>query len=98
MALARTSSQASSRPQDAPLIILPGAGVNGRTIEPLLSALRQHGLSEVHMSGGRWIDSEMQHRKEGMGMGVGGDGEWGIWRTEEQAVRAVRDALDAADN
>lgn len=38
----------------------------------------------------------MQFRKDGMGMGVGGRGEWGIWRTSEEIVREVRKAVDAA--
>ena len=29
-----------------------------------------------------------------MGMGVGGDGEWGIWRTTEEVVRTVRRIVD----
>jgi copper homeostasis protein len=95
MALARASSAASPRAANAPLVILPGAGVNAGTIGPLLETLCPHGVREVHMSGGRWIDGGMRHRKDGMGMGVGGEGEWGIWRTEEDAVRAVRSALNA---
>ncbi len=29
-----------------------------------------------------------------MGMGVGGEGEWGVWRTSEEKVRAVRAIVD----
>ena len=36
----------------------------------------------------------MHFKKDGMGMGVGGDGEWGIWRTNEDVVRGVRKAID----
>lgn len=47
------------------------------------------------MSGGKWIDGGMSHRPEGMGMGVGGEGEWGVWITQEQVVHEVRLIADA---
>ena len=31
-----------------------------------------------------------------MGMGIGGNGEWGIWRTDEDRVRDVRKQVDEA--
>ena len=30
-----------------------------------------------------------------MGMGMGGQGEWGVWTTDEQTVREVREIADA---
>ncbi|RPD57076.1 hypothetical protein L227DRAFT_578265 [Lentinus tigrinus ALCF2SS1-6] len=76
--------------------ILVGSGVNARTIGPLLSELLPCGLREVHLSGGGWMPSEMEFRREGFGMGVGGDGEWGIWRTDEEKIREVRGLVDGA--
>lgn len=38
----------------------------------------------------------MDFRRPGLGMGVGGDGEWGIWRTSEEHIREVRLLADAA--
>ncbi|PIL31351.1 hypothetical protein GSI_06049 [Ganoderma sinense ZZ0214-1] len=76
--------------------ILVGSGVNARTIGPLLEELLPHGLREVHLSGGAWVASEMEFRRPGMGMGVGGDGEWGVWRTSEERVREVRTLADVA--
>lgn len=77
------------------LTILPGAGINPDTVGPLLEGLSPYGLREVHLSGGEWQPSEMAFRRDGMGMGMGGDGEWGIWRTKEEAVKTVRQVADA---
>jgi len=33
-----------------------------------------------------------------MGIGVGGAGEWGIWRTNASAVRAVKEIIDSFRN
>lgn len=38
----------------------------------------------------------MVFRKEGMGMGVGGAGEWSIWRSNAEVVRAVKARAAAA--
>ncbi|KAI0800555.1 copper homeostasis CutC domain-containing protein [Fomes fomentarius] len=76
--------------------ILVGSGVNARTVGPLLGELLPCGLREVHLSGGGWVSSAMEFRREGMGMGVGGDGEWGVWRTDEEKMREVRGLVDAA--
>ncbi|KAJ3519252.1 hypothetical protein NM688_g9328 [Phlebia brevispora] len=76
------------------LTIMPGSGINPDTIGPLLESLAPYGLKEFHLSAGEWIQSEMTFRPEGMGMGIGGDGEWGIWRTKEETVRAVRKIAD----
>ncbi|EED79686.1 predicted protein [Postia placenta Mad-698-R] len=76
--------------------ILVGSGINPATVRPVLDALLPHGLREIHLSGGSWVPGEMQYRPPGMGMGVGGDGEWGIWRTSEERVREVRRIADLA--
>lgn len=76
--------------------ILPGSGINAGTVQALLDVLLPSGLHEVHLSAGAWIPSAMRFRKEGMGMGAGGAGEWGIWRSNESVVRAVRQVVDEA--
>ena len=73
---------------------MPGSGVNKDTVSTILDSLVPYGLHEVHMSGGAWIHSEMAFRREGMGMGLGGDEDWTIWRTREDEVGAVRLILD----
>ncbi|KAI0828852.1 copper homeostasis CutC domain-containing protein [Trametes gibbosa] len=85
---------ASRMPSSAKVLV--GSGVNAHTVDLLLAELLPCGLHEVHLSGGSWVPSEMEFRREGMGMGVGGDGEWGIWRTNEEKVRAVREIVDKA--
>jgi copper homeostasis protein len=75
--------------------VLPGSGINSSTVGALCEALLPHGLREVHMSGGHWIDGASNWRRAGMGMDIGGTGEWGIWRTRESAVHAVREILDS---
>ncbi|KAG2756466.1 hypothetical protein P692DRAFT_20484578 [Suillus brevipes Sb2] len=81
--------------QEPRIEILPGSGINSSTVSALCQALLPHGLREVHMSGGHWIDGASIWRRNGMGMGVGGAGEWGIWRTSGSAIRAVKDAIDS---
>ncbi|TFK77403.1 copper homeostasis protein cutC [Pluteus cervinus] len=76
------------------LTILPGSGINPETIRPILDALLPCGLQEIHLSGGAWEDGGMKYRPEGMGMGVGGQGEWGIWKTDENKIRRVRAIAD----
>ncbi|KAK1233681.1 hypothetical protein PQX77_003176 [Marasmius sp. AFHP31] len=71
--------------------ILPGSGINAKTVEKVLLELTP---TEVHMSGGEWVDTEMEFRRDGMGMGIGGERDWSIWRTSEAAVRNVRDIID----
>lgn len=78
------------------LTILPGSGINNRTVSTLLDALLPHGLTEIHLSGGEWVPSTMRHRREGMGMGTPGAGEWGTWRTQKDSVRAVKASVDVA--
>ncbi|KAF8445633.1 copper homeostasis protein CutC [Boletus edulis BED1] len=62
--------------------VLPGSGINISTIPVLCKALLSHGLDEIHLSGGRWVDGRSVHRPDGMGMG-----EWSIWKTDEEAIR-----------
>ncbi|KAH9897742.1 copper homeostasis CutC domain-containing protein [Cubamyces lactineus] len=89
--LLRTASRMPSAAK-----VLVGSGVNAQTVGSLLAELLPCGLREVHLSAGGWMPSEMEFRREGMGMGVGGEGEWAIWRTSEQKVRAVRELVDKA--
>ncbi|KAL0951590.1 hypothetical protein HGRIS_008271 [Hohenbuehelia grisea] len=74
--------------------ILPGSGFNPSTVEPLVSRLLPLGLREVHLSGACWTDGDMTHRPVDMGMGVGGQGEWGIWETQRETVERVRTIVD----
>lgn len=76
------------------LDILPGSGITADTAAPLLDALLPYGLREIHLSAGAWVPGEAAFRREGMGMGIGGDGEWGVWRASEDVVRAVRQIAD----
>ena len=80
--------------QRAPLTILLGSGINLSTITTVLVTLLPLGLQEIHLSGGRWEEGDMLYRREGMGMGVGGQGEWGIWRTDGQIISEVRQIVD----
>lgn len=90
--LQRTSALDSA----SKLAILPGSGINSRTIQSVLDTLLPHGLTEIHLSAGGWVPSSMELRKEGMGMGIGGVGEWGIWRTNADTVKGVREIVDQA--
>lgn len=72
--------------------ILPGAGINPGTIRHILDQLLPHGLKEVHLSGGRWVDGEMVYRPGGMGMGASTETEWRVWVTDGDVIRAVRAA------
>jgi len=74
--------------------ILVGSGVNTNTIRSIVTLLLPFGLREVHMSGGAWTDGGMEFRPNGMGMGVGGEQDWAIWRTNEEAVWQVRQIID----
>ncbi|KAI9060511.1 hypothetical protein FKP32DRAFT_1655802 [Trametes sanguinea] len=85
---------ASRMPSSAKVLV--GSGINAQTVGPLLEELLPCGLREIHLSAGGWIPSAMEFRREGMGMGVGGEGEWAIWRTSEEKVRAVREVVDKA--
>ncbi|KAG1834381.1 copper homeostasis protein CutC [Suillus variegatus] len=74
--------------QDTRIEILPGSGINSSTVGALCQALLPHGLREVHMSGGHWTDGASIWRRDW-------NGEWGIWRTNASAIRAVKDAIDS---
>ncbi|EJC98739.1 uncharacterized protein FOMMEDRAFT_149095 [Fomitiporia mediterranea MF3/22] len=94
-----TLTSPSSLPQrQTRLEIMPGSGLNAHTLPPILYILRPFISSgiirSIHMSGGSFVESGVLHRPEGMGMGVGDAGEWGIWRTNEEKVRAVREVVD----
>jgi len=46
------------------------------------------------MSGGSWIPGEMVYRREGLGMGIGGPSDWGIFRTNKEEIKGVKDLID----
>ncbi|KAF8078932.1 copper homeostasis protein cutC [Lyophyllum atratum] len=77
------------------LTILPGSGINPQTVGPILDSLLPLGLQEIHLSGGHWKEGGMSFKREGMGMGTGGAGDWGVWVTDAQIVREVREIVDA---
>ncbi|KAF9531904.1 copper homeostasis CutC domain-containing protein [Crepidotus variabilis] len=78
------------------LTIMPGSGVNGATLPKLFHALMPLGLREIHLSGGRWIPSNMLFKRNGMGMNSGDkEFEWSVWRTEQQEVQLVREIADS---
>ncbi|CDO73444.1 hypothetical protein BN946_scf185013.g79 [Trametes cinnabarina] len=83
---------ASRMPSSAKVLV--GSGINANTVGPLLAELLPCGLREIHLSGGEWVPSEMEFRREGMSMGVGGEADWAIWRTSEEKVREVREVVD----
>jgi copper homeostasis protein len=76
------------------LAIMPGSGINGTTLPKLLRTFLPLNLREVHLSGGRWMQSEMTFKRSGMGLGAGKEGEMAAWRTDEQEIRLVRDIAD----
>jgi copper homeostasis protein len=78
------------------LTIMPGSGINNKTLTSILASLLPLGLREIHLSGGKWTLGGMVFRRDGMGMGSGDDGEWGVWRTQESEVRKVREMADVA--
>ncbi len=73
---------------------MPGSGIRADTAKDLLEPLVKHGLQEVHMSGGTWVPGEMVYRREGLGMGVGGPSEWGIFRTNKEEIEGVKDLIN----
>ncbi|KAJ3984809.1 copper homeostasis CutC domain-containing protein [Lentinula detonsa] len=85
----------NSRDQSSSLTIMPGSGINPQTVGHVVNTLLPLGLSEIHLSGGSWMEGGMSFRREGMGMGVGGKGDWGIWRTDEGVVREVKAQVEA---
>ena len=76
------------------LTIMPGSGIDSKTLPSLLETLLPLGLREVHLSGGKMVPSGMSFRRDGMGMGAGGDGEWAVWCTQEDEVLKVKAIAD----
>lgn len=73
--------------------ILIGAGVNAAVIEEFRRNCPA--ARAFHMSGKKEEESAMRFRREAVPMGLPGLDEWHLRRTDEQAVRAARMALDA---
>ncbi|KAF8167388.1 copper homeostasis CutC domain-containing protein [Crassisporium funariophilum] len=80
------------------LTIMPGSGINSQSLPKVLEALLPLGLREIHMSGGKWFPGDMLFHREGMGMGIGSESEWGVWRTQEEEVGKARHCADAIWN
>ena len=74
---------------------MPGSGVSEQTVRQIVEILVPLGMREIHLSGGKWEDGLASFKKEGMGMGAGGQNDWSVWHTQEEAVRRVRNAVDA---
>ena len=99
-----TSGQQASCAQGAPLLrelaarsggrpqLLIGAGVNADVIRALQP---ETGADAFHLSAKRTEPSRMAYRREGVPMGLPGISEFEVWRCDEAAVRAARQALDA---
>jgi copper homeostasis protein len=75
------------------LRIMPGSGINPRSISSVFSALNPLGVNEFHMSGGTWIDGlcEVSARRQGKAfhMGLPGPFEWSVWKTDAYSVKSV---------
>lgn len=93
--LAQAVSSAK-KDRDSVLRIMPGSGINFRSIESIFSTLYPIGVKEYHMSGGSWVDGtcEVSARREEdtFQMGMPGNLEWMVWRTDSSSVRAVVEA------
>lgn len=74
-----------------PVDIMAGAGIGAEAIEKLLRRTR---ITSFHMSGKRVVPSAMKYRNPGVNMGLPGLSEYELWRTDEEAVRRAREALD----
>ena len=72
--------------------ILVGAGVNAAVIRALQP---KTGANAFHLSAKRVENSRMQFRRENVPMGLPGLSEFSLWRCDEDAVRAAREAFDA---
>lgn len=77
------------------ITIMAGGGVSAATV-PLL--LCQTPLTNFHMSGKKVLQSGMHYRNPSVSMGLPGLSEYEIWQTDVDAVRSVREILDAADD
>ena len=73
--------------------IMAGGGVDAAVIRQMIPAT---GASSYHMSGKTVLDSGMAYRKEDVSMGVPGLGEYEIFRTAREKIRAARQVLDEA--
>ena len=99
-----TSGQQARCTEGAPLLrelvekagervqILVGAGVNADVIRDLQP---KTGANAFHLSAKRVENSRMQFRRENVPMGLPGLSEFSLWRCDENAVRAAREAFDA---
>jgi len=72
--------------------VLIGCGVNASVITAFRTRFPQ--ACAFHMSGKTDVESGMIIRREGVPIGLPGFDEWHIPRTDVQAVRAARTALD----
>ena len=70
--------------------ILVGAGVNADVIRDLQP---KTGANAFHLSAKRVENSRMQFRRENVPMGLPGLSEFSLWRCDENAVRAAREAF-----
>lgn len=73
--------------------IMAGGGVGASVIRQMIPAT---GATSYHMSGKNVLDSAMSYRKQDVSMGVPGLGEYEIFRTAREKIRAARQALDEA--
>lgn len=73
--------------------IMAGGGVDAAVIRQMVPAT---GASSYHMSGKTVLDSGMAYRKEEVSMGVPGLGEYEIFRTAREKIRAARQVLNEA--
>lgn len=73
------------------LDIMAGGGVDAGVIEQMISATHARCY---HMSGKAVLDSEMAFRRAGVSMGVPGLGEYQLYRTDGDKVRAAKRVLE----
>ncbi len=98
-----TSGQAASCREGVPLLqelcaraekteILIGAGVDAAAVREIGTAIPK--ARSFHMSGKTVLESAMVYRREGVPMGLPGIGEFQLWRTDAEKVRAAGKELD----
>jgi copper homeostasis protein len=73
--------------------VLIGAGVKDSVISAFRARFPQ--ARAFHMSGKTDIESGMVFRRDGIPMGIPGLDEWHIPQTDENRIRAAKEALDA---
>lgn len=71
--------------------IMAGSHVDAAAVPALW---REAGIRSFHMSGKKVLESRMQYRKEGVHMGLPCLSEYEIFETDEENVRAVRQAME----